>query len=80
MTTVFVNPSGNDDASFVLQTAGANPAVGTGAAGVDCGAYGGNTPFKRGLQAAIPAIYKLSAPAAPVGNTMNVVFSTKSNN
>lgn len=80
MTTVFVNPSGNDDASFVLQTAGANPAVGTGAAGVDCGAYGGNTPFKRGLQPAIPAIYKLSAPAAPVGNTMNVVFSTKSNN
>jgi hypothetical protein len=80
MTAVFVNPSGNDDASFVLQTAGANPAVGTGAAGVDCGAYGGNTPLKRGLQPAIPAIYKLSAPAAPVGNTMNVIFSTKSNN
>lgn len=80
MTTVFVNPSGADDASFVLQTAGANPAIGAGAAGVDCGAYGGNTPFKRGLQPAIPAIYKLSAPANPTGKTMNVTFSTKSNN
>jgi hypothetical protein len=80
MATVFVNPNGADDASFVLQTSGTNPAVGTGTAGVDCGAYGGNTPLKRGLQPAIPAIYKLSAPAAPTGNTMNVIFSTKSNN
>ncbi len=80
MTNVFVNASGNDDASFVLQTSGGNPAIGAGIGGVDCGAYGGANPFKRGLQPAIPAIYKLSAPAAPVGNTMNVIFSTKSNN
>jgi hypothetical protein len=80
MASVFVNPNGADDASFVLQTAGANPAVGTGKEGVNCGAYGGTNPFKRGLQPAIPAIYKLSAPVAPTGNTMNVIFSTKSNN
>jgi hypothetical protein len=80
MASVFVNQNGQDDASFVLQTAIANPAVGAGQAGVDCGAYGGTTPFKRGLQAAVPAIYKISAPVAPTGNTMNVIFSTKSNN
>jgi hypothetical protein len=80
MANVFVNPNGTDDVSFVLQTANPNPAAGTGKEGVDCGAFGGSNPFKRGLQPAIPAIYKLSAPVAPTGNTMNVIFSTKSNN
>jgi hypothetical protein len=80
MANVFVNPNGTDDVSFVLQTANPNPASGTGKEGVDCGAFGGSNPFKRGLQPAIPAIYKLSAPVAPTGNTMNVIFSTKSNN
>jgi hypothetical protein len=80
MASVFVNPNGTDDASFVLQTTIANPAQGTGSGGVDCGAFGGTTPFKRALQAAIPAIYKLSAPVSPTGNTMNITFSTKSNN
>lgn len=80
MTTVFVNPSGTNDAAFKLQTAGPNPATGAGIAGVDCGAYGGASPFKPGLQAAIPAIYKLLAPATPSGSTMNITFSTRSNN
>ncbi len=80
MASVFVNPNGAVDTAFRLQTVVANPAQGAGVAGVDCGAYGGTSPFKPGLQAAIPAIYKLSAPAAPTGNTMNVTFSTRSNN
>ena len=80
MASVFVNPSGNTDASFVLQTANPNPAKNAGIGGVDCGAFGGSSAFKLALQPAIPAIYKLSAPAAPTGNTMNVVFSTRSNN
>jgi hypothetical protein len=80
MTSVFVNPLGLDDNSFKLQTAVANPAAGAGIGGIDCGAFGGTTPFKAGLQAAVPAIYKISAPITPSGNTMNVTFSTRSNN
>lgn len=80
MASVFVNPTGNTDAAFKLQTAVANPAAGAGVNGVDCGAYGGTSAFKPGLQPAIPAIYKLTAPATPAGNTMNITFSTRSNN
>ncbi|HSN59424.1 MAG TPA: hypothetical protein VLR49_00710 [Ferruginibacter sp.] len=80
MTNVFVNPVGLDDNSFMLQTAVANPAAGAGIGGIDCGAFGGTTPFKPGLQAAVPAIYKINAPITPSGNTMNVTFSTRSNN
>ncbi len=80
MTSIFVNPNGTDDLSFMLQTSVANPANGAGVGGIDCGAFGGSAPFKPGLQAAVPAIYKLSAPVTPSGNTMNVQFSTRSNN
>lgn len=80
MTNVFANPNGLDDISFRLQTAIANPAAGAGIAGVDCGAFGGSTAFKLGLQPATPAIYKILAPVTPSGNTMNVTFSTRSNN
>lgn len=78
MSTVFVNNSGTDDASFVLKAG--SPAIGAGSTGANLGAFGGTSPFKLGLQPAIPAIYKISAPAAPSGNTLNVTFSTKSNN
>ena len=80
MTNVFVNPNGIDDISYILQTSVANPASGAGIGGIDCGAFGGTTPFKLGLQAAVPSIYKLTAPVTPSGNTMNVIFSTRSNN
>ncbi|MES2777424.1 MAG: hypothetical protein V4722_24810 [Bacteroidota bacterium] len=78
MSNVFVNNSGADDISFVLKVG--SPAIGAGSAGVDMGAFGGGSPFKIALQPAIPAIYKIQAPAAPAGNTLNVTFSTKSNN
>ena len=83
MSNVFVNDNGSTDADFVLKAYSPqtlNPASGTGIGGVDLGAYGGTTPFKPALQPAIPAIYKIVAPAAPTGSTMNVQFSTKSNN
>jgi hypothetical protein len=78
MSTVFVNNSGNTDAAFVLKAG--SPAIGAGSSGVDLGAFGGGSPFKLAMQPAIPAIYKIQAPAAPSGNTLNVTFSTKSNN
>jgi hypothetical protein len=80
MANVFVNPNGNTDVAFQLQNANPNPAKNAGVGGVDCGAFGGSSPFKLAVQPAVPAIYKLTAPAAPTGNTMNVVFSTRSNN
>lgn len=80
MSTVFVNDSGTDDASFVLKPGSPAKGAGSGTPAVDLGAYGGSSPFKLALQPAIPAIYKIQAPAAPAGNTLNVTFSTKSNN
>ncbi len=78
MVNVFVNPAGYNDVDYKL-TAG-SLASGVGVNGVDDGVFGGATPFKLGLQPAIPAIYRLSAPATTVGNTLNIVFSTISNN
>lgn len=78
MANVFVNNSGTNDAAFVLKAG--SPAIASGAAGANMGAYGGTTPFKTALQPAVPAIYKITAPFVPAGNTMNVTFSTKSNN
>lgn len=79
MSTVFIDQNSNTDSGFVLKPS-SNPALGAGVGGVDLGAYGGSTPFKFALQPAIPAIYKIIAPASPTGSTMNVTFSTKSNN
>ena len=78
MSTVFINDNGTSDGDFVLKAS--SPALGAGIGGIDMGAYGGSTPFRAALQPAIPAIYKIIAPASPTGNTMNVTFSTKSNN
>ena len=78
MANVFVNNSGTFDGAFVLKAG--SPAIGAGSAGADMGAFGGGSTFKLALQPAIPAIYKIQAPAAPAGNTLNVTFSTKSNN
>jgi hypothetical protein len=80
MNTVFVNANGTTDASFVLRAGSPAIGVGSGTPAVNLGAFGGASPFKLGLQPAIPAIYKIQAPAAPSGNTLNVTFSTKSNN
>ena len=78
MANVFINNSGTTDGDFVLKAG--SPAIGSGYAGDDMGAFGGTTPFKIALQPAIPAIYKIVAPFVPAGSTMNVTFSTKSNN
>lgn len=80
MNTVFVNSNGNTDSSFVLKTG--SPAIGAGSGNpaVDLGAFGGNYPFKLALQPGIPAIYKIQGTVVPGSNTLNVIFSTKSNN
>jgi hypothetical protein len=79
MSTVFVNK----DCAFVdngYQLKAGSPAIATGISGVDCGAFGGSTPFKLAVTPPIPSIYKLEVPSTPAGNTMNIKFSTRSNN
>ncbi|MEO7312028.1 MAG: hypothetical protein ABIX01_16620 [Chitinophagaceae bacterium] len=78
MASVFVNNSGTTDSDWVLKAG--SPAIGAGSNGVDMGAFGGGSPFRLAMQPPVPAIYKIQAPAAPAGNTLNVTFSTKSNN
>jgi hypothetical protein len=79
MTTVFENASaGFVDNPFQLKSG--SPAIAAGEGGIDCGAFGGGSPFKLGATPAIPSIYKLNVPAAPAGASMNIIFSTRSNN
>lgn len=79
MTTVFENASaGFVDNPFQLKAS--SPAIAAGEGGIDCGAFGGGSPFKLGATPAIPSIYKLNVPAAPAGASMNIIFSTRSNN
>lgn len=80
MSTVFVNNNGETDSAFVLKAGSPAIGAGSGTPAVNLGAFGGSSPFRLALQPAIPAIYKIQAPAAPAGNTLNVTFSTKSNN
>lgn len=76
--------SGSDDGRF--QLAGGSPAIGGGVdiSGnkPDCGAFGGNDPYKLSGIPGIPTIYALTVPASIlVGSpTMNVTLSTRNNN
>jgi hypothetical protein len=79
MATVFENPNGGFVDNVYRLKAG-SPAIGVGQGGTDLGAFGGANPFKLGATPAIPSIYRLTVPASPSGNTMNVIFSTRSNN
>ncbi|MFT3682913.1 MAG: hypothetical protein QM791_21825 [Ferruginibacter sp.] len=79
MSTVFVNSQGGFvDNVYQLKTG--SPAIGAGGGGVDCGAFGGGSPFRLAVTPAIPSIYKMQLPATPSGNSMTLTFSTKSNN
>ncbi len=78
MSNVFVNNDGIIDSSFVLKAG--SPAIGAGSSGVNLGAFGGVSPFKLKMQPPIPSIYKIQASSIATGNTLNVIFSTKSNN
>jgi hypothetical protein len=81
MSTVLINGGSlsNTTADAGFQLLAGSPAIGAGVGGVDCGAFGGLTPYKLALQPPVPAIYKVSAPAS-VSNTLTLTISTKSNN
>ncbi|MBP6431552.1 MAG: hypothetical protein KA319_07290 [Ferruginibacter sp.] len=78
MSTVFVDNNGGF-IDNVYQLKAGSPAIAAGISGEDLGAFGGTSPFVLAVQPSIPSIYKLQVPATPSGNSMNVIFSTRSN-
>ena len=79
MAAVFVNNLGGF-VDNVYQVKAGSPAIGAGLDGVNLGAFGGTNPFRLAVTPAIPSIYKLVVPATPSGSSMNIIFSTRSNN
>lgn len=85
LTDIFVN-TGSADGKF--QLAAGSPAIGggvdIGGTKPDCGAFGGNDPYKLSGIPDIPTIYELSLPngnSVPAGTTtIDIDFSTRSNN
>lgn len=79
MTTVFVNNLGGFVDNVYMLKPG-SPAIGAGGGGIDCGAFGGGSPFQLAITPPVPSIYKMSIPATPSGSNMTLTFSTRSNN
>ena len=88
MTNVYVGgTTGSLDSRMVLKPGPGNPAIGGGLTvgtviSPDCGAFGATDPYKLSGIPNIPSIYSLTVPTSiPAGTpTMNVTFSTRSNN
>ncbi len=76
-SSVFVGGS-SPDAQYQLISG--SPAIGTGAGGVDMGAFGGSDPYVISLIPAIPSIYQLAVPANATGSTLPCSVSTRANN
>lgn len=79
MSTVFVNAEGGF-VDNVYQLKAGSLAIAAGLNGENLGAFGGTNPFRLAVTPAIPSIYKLVVPTTPSGSSMNIVFSTRSNN
>jgi hypothetical protein len=71
MSTVFVDFSGSlnysDDAKWKLKAG--SPAIGAGVSGVDCGAFGGPTPYVLSGIPALPHIYEAAIPGVGYSGT-----------
>lgn len=80
MTTVFVGEEGNStDGQYQLKQG--SPAIGAGYDGVDCGVFGGLTPYILSGLPAIPAIYFFISPAVGSSATgLSVQIKAKAHN
>jgi len=79
-SNLFVGLTGNTtDTQWKLKTG--SPAIGAGIDGVDCGMYGGNTPYRpSGIRLGQPTINSFTTPASVQQNgTLNVKVSAKVN-
>lgn len=77
MVTVFVGPTGNStDGQWLLQPG--SPAISAGKWGVDCGIFGGNTPYVLSGMPDIPAIFFLhTSGIGTTGNGLEVDLKAK---
>lgn len=80
VSNLFIGLTGNTtDTQWILKAG--SPAIGAGISGVDCGMYGGNTPYRpSGIQVGQPTITNITTPASVQQNgTLNVKVSAKVN-
>jgi hypothetical protein len=80
LANVFLGLAGNTtDTQWKLKVG--SPAIGFGEGGVDCGMYGGPSPYRTsGIQVGQPTITNFSSPASvPQNGTINVKVSAKVN-
>jgi hypothetical protein len=72
--------TGSWDGKYTLKAG--SPAVAAGTSGIDCGVFGGSTPYRLSGIPPIPSIYSLNSPqgTTPPGNTIQINLSTRSNN
>ncbi len=72
--------NGSQDGQYAL-TAG-SPAIGAGIGGINCGIFGGTTPYRLSGIPSVPTIYSFTSPqgVTPTVNTVQINLSTRSNN
>ena len=58
-----------------------SPAIGAGEGGIDCGMFGGSTPYRLSGIPSTPSFYKLTAPSNTTStNPYTITFSVRANN
>ena len=62
MNDVFAYAPGNENVDNHYRLKAGSPAIGAGVSGIDCGAFGGDGPFKLSGLPAIPAIFEAVVP------------------
>ncbi len=81
MATVFTYGPGNENIDNHYQLLAGSPAIAAGYTGEDCGAFGGNKPYKLSGLPAIPAIFDAVMPAPatwyPTNTSINVNIKAK---
>lgn len=70
--------TGSTDEQYKLKAG--SPAIGAGVGGIDCGAFGGMTPYVLSGIPNIPTIYYLNTGTVINNNMLDVNLSTRSNN
>lgn len=69
----------SNDGRWVLKVG--SPAIAAGEGGIDCGIFGGTTPYRLSGIPATPSFYKLTAPSNTTStNPYTITFSVRGNN